>query len=190
MVIGLVFSRKFRTPNPNQMFEYLFTLRLLHIVAGAFWAGTAISMALFILPAIKAMGPDGSKMMQKIASTNRFPMVLTLASTLTILSGVLLFWEISLHLNPDWLLSNKGLVLTFGSLAAIVAYVVGFIVNKPGSTRLAKIGQEIAAAGGPPSPEQMAEITRIRQRMTTSTNAIALLLLLSVSAMAVVRYVY
>lgn len=172
------------------MFEYLFTLRLLHIVAGAFWAGTAISLALFILPAVKALGPDGSKVMQKIASTNRFPLVMALAANITLISGLLLYWEISMHLNTEWMLSNKGLVLTIGSLLALVAYLIGFIINSPGAARMAKIGKAIAVAGGPPSEAQMSEMMRIRKRMTAATNAIALLLLLAVSAMAVVRYVY
>jgi hypothetical protein len=39
------------------------TLRLLHIVLGAFWVGTLIFFALFLIPSVRDAGPDGAKVM-------------------------------------------------------------------------------------------------------------------------------
>ena len=38
---------------------YLIVLRLLHIVAGTFWAGTTFFMVSFMYPAISLAGPGG-----------------------------------------------------------------------------------------------------------------------------------
>ena len=41
-------------------------LRLIHIVAGVFWAGTMMTIAWFLLPAAQALGQPGGAFMQQL----------------------------------------------------------------------------------------------------------------------------
>jgi hypothetical protein len=47
----------------------------------------------------------------------------------------------------------------------------------------------IRASGGPPSPEQAAEVQRLQVRLTNAMRVAAVLLLLAIAAMSVARYV-
>ena len=91
--------------------SYLIILRLLHIACGVFWAGAAIYLAAFVTPAVKALGPDGGKFMQQLAKTNNLPLVMAIAATTNVITGILLLWKLSGGLQLDWMISNHGLVL-------------------------------------------------------------------------------
>ena len=39
----------------------IIVLRIIHIVAGAFWVGGAVTTAFFLLPTVKATGPVGGQ---------------------------------------------------------------------------------------------------------------------------------
>ncbi len=126
--------------------SYLLILRLLHIGCGIFWAGGAIFLALFVDPAMKASGPEGIKVMQQLVKTNRFPVVMMFLAIITVVAGVLLIWKVSAGLQSEWLSSKNGIVLTSGGVLAIIAFLIGFSINRPSGMKIAKIGKEIAAA--------------------------------------------
>src|SRR3954471_21083953 len=58
-----------RTTNMSDQ-TYLLILRLLHIGCGITWAGTVIFVAFFLDPAVKSVGPDGTRFMQQLVKTN------------------------------------------------------------------------------------------------------------------------
>lgn len=170
------------------MNEYLFFLRLVHIVAGVIWAGAAIMLGFFVLPAINTSGPEGGKVMQQIVATNKYPLVMNVVSGLTVISGILLIWHFSGGFKIPWIISVHGGVLVLGGLAAIVAYFLGYFFNRPCGLRMAQIRKEIA--GGKPTEKQIAEINAIRKKVSASSLYIGALLLLSVATMAVARYLF
>ena len=155
---------------------YLLILRLLHIGCGIFWAGTAIYVAFFVEPAVTALGIEGPKFMQQLAKTNRFPVVILLAALITVTAGILLIWKL------------YGTVLTTGGVLAIIAFIIGFLVSRPASMRIAKIGKAIAVAGGPPTPAQMDELKMLGKRLGTAGRVIAVLLIFAVIGMSIFRY--
>lgn len=167
---------------------YLIILRLFHIATGVFWAGGMIYLARFVLPAAKALGPDGGKFMSQLAMTNNLPIVMMVSATLNILSGVLLFWKISNGFSSDWMGSSFGATLSLGGLIAIVAYTIGLSVNRPATFKLAAIAKQVAAAGGVPTPEQVADLNATRMKLVKATNIVAILLGITVVCMAVARY--
>jgi uncharacterized membrane protein len=167
----------------------LIALRLIHIFSGVFWAGAVIYLAAFIMPAVKAAGPEGGKFMQKLAQTNKLPLWMNLAAILTILAGFRLVQLDSNNFQMEWFKGNFGLTLTIGGTLAFIAFLIGFMVNRPVAVRMGKLGAEIAAAGGPPTAEQSAEMERLRKRMGGAITAVAWLLALCVVFMAVARYV-
>lgn len=171
------------------MYTYLIILRVLHIVCAVFWGGTALFLAFYIFPATIKAGPDGGKITQAIVSTNRFPMVMTLTSFITIVTGVLLIWELSIGFTGSWFTTKYGTTLTIGSVTALMGFIQGFLINKPGAARMQAIGKSIAQRGGPPTPEEQAELMKVRSRVYWSTRVIAWLLLISIVTMGMARYV-
>ena len=167
---------------------YLIILRLFHIVAGVFWAGATIYLAWFILPAVKACGPEGGRFMQQLGNTNKLPVVMTITSILNVLSGILLLWNLSGGMQTTFLFSKHGLILLSGGTLAILAFMEGFFVTRPTVLQMNKFSQTIVMSGKPPSDEQMLQLLRFRKKIGTATNMAAYLLLLSVVAMSLIRY--
>ncbi len=167
---------------------YLILLRLLHIVCGVFWAGATLYLAGFIIPAVKALGPDGGKFMQQLSRTNKLPVVMNIAGSLTVLCGILLIERLSGTFQLEWFTSQHGMLISIGGTIGLIAYVLGISVSLPTIIRMAAIGKIVAVAGGPPTPEQMQELQKLRNRLFTATNVIAILLLGSVILMSIARY--
>ena len=78
-------------------------------------------LALFIVPAVKALGPDGGKFMQQLSRTNRMPMLMTLAGTLTVVAGILLIERISDGFTSVWFGTPHGIVISIGATFALIA---------------------------------------------------------------------
>lgn len=168
---------------------YLIFLRLIHMVSGIFWAGSIFYLSGFVIPAVKSLGPDGAKFMQQLSKTNKLPIVMNLAGTLTILGGILLMAQLSNGFMSAWFQSNYGITLSIGATAAIIAYLVGFTMNFPSIMRMNAIGKAIAASGGGPNESQMKELMMLRKRLFTGTSIIAWLLGVSVVCMSIAQYV-
>ncbi len=88
----------------------------------------------------------------------------------------------------DWITSGVGLAFTVGGLSAIAAFVIGFAVSKPAADWMGALGQEIQAAGKPPTPEQAAELGRLGKRTADAATWVALLVGIALVAMAIARY--
>ena len=168
--------------------SYLLILRLLHIVFGVFWAGSAIYFALFIIPALKASGPEGVKFMQQLGKTG-FPVVIMVSAMITIVAGILLIWKLSGGFQPIWFSTMYSKVLTTGGALALIAFIIGFTVNRPAADKINNISQAVAKQGSPPTSEQMQQLMSLRKRIFTGSNYIAALLIIAVIAMSIFRYV-
>ncbi|GAB4531562.1 MAG: hypothetical protein Kow0063_10990 [Anaerolineae bacterium] len=162
---------------------YFTLLRLIHIFGGILWAGWAFILPAFIEPASKGAGPEGGKFMQALASKTKILPAMTIAPLLVILSGVLMYWPLSGGLNGQWLVSPRGLWLTLGALAGILAFFFGFAVNRPTAQRIATLSREIATADGPPRPEQLADLQRQQERLSKAGVVSAVLLGVTVLGM-------
>jgi hypothetical protein len=95
--------------------EYLIFLRIIHIVCAIVWAGGVIYLALFIVPAVKALGPDGGKFMQQLSQTNKMPVIMTFTGALTVVGGILLIERLSGGFTPEWFGTPHGIVLSIGA---------------------------------------------------------------------------
>lgn len=162
-------------------------LRLIHIVAGAFWVGAAVVYFLYFEPTAKGLGPARSQFMQDLIGKYRYPMFMNTSSMLCILAGLALYWFSSGGLSMAWITSGPGLGFTLGSLAALAAFVIGFAGIRPRAERMGAVGAAIAA-GGPPTPAQGAELGRLEAEMHAFERWDVALLVLSLALMAVSRY--
>lgn len=163
-------------------------LRVTHIFAGVLWVGSAIVYFFFVEPTVKTLGPVRPKFMQDFIERRRYPLYMNIVSALTILAGALLFWNTSGGLQANWLKSGPGLGFTIGSVVAFVVYLIGFFFIRPRAGRLGALGKEVAQAGGPPSPEQAAELQKLDQEMRSIERIDVVLLTISLLAMATARY--
>lgn len=64
------------------------TLRLIHIFAGVFGAGTAFFLLCFLMPALAGSGAGGQAVMQHLATKQKLGVVVPTAGLLTVLSGL------------------------------------------------------------------------------------------------------
>jgi uncharacterized membrane protein len=167
---------------------YLIILRLLHICTGVFWAGAVIYLAAFVTPAVKALGPEGGKFMQQLAKTNKLPVVMTIAATLNVLCGILLFWNLSDGFQGAWMSSLHGMILSIGGGLAIIAYLEGLLVTRPTIAKINQLGESIAKAGGPPTAEQAQQLNAYRGKIFKANNFVAFLLAITVIFMSIAKY--
>jgi drug/metabolite transporter (DMT)-like permease len=166
----------------------LHLLRVIHIVLGAFWFGSIVFLHSFIVPTIRALGPAGGPVMAHLGQQRKMPQWLVTAGALTILSGAGLYWRDSGGLQMAWIATPMGTTLTIGASLALLAFLIGVVVNAPSAKRLGAIMGARGQAKGPPSPEEVAEIAVLQARMGKGQLAAVILLTLATMAMAVARY--
>ncbi|MCI0396270.1 MAG: hypothetical protein L0332_02165 [Chloroflexi bacterium] len=163
-------------------------LRIIHILSGVAWAGAAFTLIGFIGPTVGALGPDGGKFMSRFLTQARFTTYIASVSGLTVLSGLLLYWNASFGLSGEWMASASGLVLTVGALAGLGAMGVGIATGRA-SAEMVALSQAMATAGGPPSPAQLAQMQGVQQRLNGLGRVNALLLAVTIIGMATFQVV-
>jgi hypothetical protein len=169
---------------------FYLAFRLFHIVAGALWVGSAFLFSAFLGPSVAEVGPSAGPLLTVLVKKRKLPTVIKALSGVTVLAGWIL-WLRDLDLYGgigDWLGSSFGLVLTVGAVLATIAFVIGMVGIAPNVERLVDLGGEIAAGGGPPTPEQGAEMARTSKALEAASKVDLVLLLLAVAAMATARY--
>lgn len=161
-------------------------LRLVHVVGGVFWVGSAAFLAFYVEPTARAMGPEGGRFLVRLGQTSLTTVISGVAG-LVILAGLVLYWRDSGGLQIPLMLSGPGLAFGVGGLIALATYLYGFVVTRPTLTRMGRLGREIAAAGAP-TPAQMAEINDLQRTAASAARLTAYGLLVAAAAMAVARY--
>ena len=167
---------------------YLIVLRIAHFVGGTCWLGGAIIYHLFLEPTAKATTPGSRQFMQYFIVRRHYPIYMTVASFLTILSGALLLWQRSGSLDAGWVTSGPGVVLTLGSVMGMIAFGMGMFIIAPIAKRLVGLGQAIQVAGGPPLPEQVSELHHLEVKLSQMGWIEFAVMLVSLLTMAVARY--
>ena len=165
----------------------LLLLRLVHIIAGVFWVGSVLFVTFTLMPAIRAAGPPGAAIMQQLG--RRMPVLMMTASLLTIAAGIWLMMIVSGRAPGVWMRTGMGRTFAFGGGLAILTFIGGAAVNMPLARRMTAIGSAAAKRGGPPTPDEAAELQRLQARLAASSVVIAIALLIATAAMAVARYV-
>jgi hypothetical protein len=167
---------------------FFIVFRFVHIVAAILWAGSAFAFFVFVEPAIVAAGPAGGPIMGYMVEKRRLPIVVTSLSAFTVLGGIVLYLKVSAGLDADYITSGPGIGFTIGALAGTAAFLTGLLAIKPTVDRLSALGARIQASGGPPSPEQGAEMERLAHRLHVLGRNDLILILVAVVTMATARY--
>lgn len=170
------------------MVGVLTVLRLFHIFAGVFWAGSAISLICFIEPAVRRVGPAGEKFFQGLWQHTRMLFFMNLSSLLTAVTGVVLYWLVSSGNPLAYIGTGIGIGFTLGSVAGLVEFFNGILVMGPTSAKISALGAQMATAGGPPTTAQLDQMGTLQKRLNDGGKHGAILLALAVIGMAVARY--
>jgi uncharacterized membrane protein len=168
----------------------MLVLRLLHILSGIFWVGATLTMVGFLVPAMRATGPEGGRFMQQVLQGRRLQLWISVAMGLTILSGFGMYARLSAITDGAFSASRTGIILGAGGLLSLLGAILGAAVARPTGAKLVALGQRLQQnqSSGPPSAEQRAELESLQRRIATTSATIATLLVLAAAAMAVARY--
>ena len=171
----------------------MIVLRIFHIVAGVLWVGTAFFFVAFLGPASGMVGPQvAGPFFQVLVGKMRVPKVITGLAAFTVGFGWLL-WLKNLR-DYDWKLSawawhyRPGLVFTIGGILASLAFFEGYLGVGKKVEEITELGGQIAAGGGPPTPEQQSRLQQLQEDVKKHGQQDLVLLVLAVVAMATARY--
>jgi uncharacterized membrane protein len=161
-------------------------LRLVHIVAGVVWVGSAVFAALILFPAARAAGADGRRLLDRLGP--RMGPVMGILMLLTVIPGFIMYGRLSGGFNRAWVTHQPGLALAVGAVVTLLAVVVGIASNAPAAAKIARVRKAIETQGGTPTPAQGAELAALQLRVERGGQVAAALLLVAAGAMAVARY--
>lgn len=170
------------------MLAEIIVLRLLHIIGGVFWVGTALFNTFYLVPALTAAGPAAGQIMASLQQRKLFT-VLPLVAVVTMLTGLRLIWIASSGFEGSYFESATGSALAAGGLAAIVAFVIGLAVVRPAMMRAGQLTMQLQGVTEPAQRDPIvAQMAILRRRGAKGNAGVTLLLLLAAAAMAVARY--
>ncbi len=162
----------------------LVVLRILHIVAGVSWVGTAVFMSVVLEPILRGAGPDVMKVIGPKLAPRMTAFLHSVALT-TIVAGLILIWRTTGR-GYDQLFSNAwGWAIGIGMITAIVGYGFG-ATSGMAMMKVLKISNGLQ---GPPPPETIARINALRDRNRNFLRIATILVIIGVGAMASARYV-
>lgn len=164
---------------------WMVILRLIHVLSGVFWAGATIVFASHITPSVKATGEAGQKFMGYLSGKAKISNALGIAGTLALLSGLTMYvmqgWENRLD-------TASGIGLTIGVILGAGAYFHGLFVQRKAILGMQSLGMQIAASGGPPSPDQAAAMGKLAGKVERNGVILAYVLALTVVLMGTFQY--
>lgn len=164
----------------------ILVLRVLHVAGGILWVGAATFYLFLLIPAVKSSESAGQKFMQNLGP--RMGPFMGLVTTVTVLSGALLYARFFTGgISFIWT-TGAGAAFTVGAVAALASYVIGSTVFGKTQEKIGALGAAMAAAGGPPKPEQVTEMNRLQTFLMKAYRFDFVLLVVAMLAMAVARY--
>ena len=168
----------------------MLVLRLFHVVGGALWFGSAFLFTGFVGPSAAETAPGSGALMSAIIKNRRFAKIIATLALTTVIAGWLLWVKNAMGYPSvmDWVTSSFGLVLTIGGVLATAAAYFGITGIGNNVEKLVEIGDEVAASGGPPTPEQGARMAHLGAEIHKHSRIDIVLLFLAVAAMATARY--
>ena len=120
---------------------------------------------------------------RKLTGGTRFSLAMAVGGWTTVIAGVLLYWPFT-GFSPAVMFSAR-LPLTIGAAAGILAGFVGTAMQGRASGGLTALGKEMAAQGGPPTPEQLSQVSALQAMIQRGSRLSALLMVVAVIGMVV-----
>ena len=138
----------------------ILVLRLIHIVAGAFWVGSVFTVFLFVQPAAATVGPDATRFTYELLHDRRLPLVILASAATTVLAGIWLLVITSNGLDPDVLFDASRLGYTVGGIVAILTFAVGSLYVFPRTMVVVRTLGRLVTERRPPTPDEQQVLAR------------------------------
>jgi hypothetical protein len=161
-------------------------LRLVHIGAGVFWVGAAVTAFAFIEPAVHDLGAAGEKFMRQLTERRKLPEFIVVAGVLNLGSGGVLYWRDSGGLQPEWIASPIGLGFTIGAIAALLGAATAIAFILPTLKKLEDVSRGLPSELAP-TMDTTARLRALNRRLHLASLGNVLLLALAVASMATAR---
>ncbi len=163
------------------------SVRVLHVLFGGIWIGTAVFVSFLLMPALRAAGPDAGKVMLGLG--RRVPVFIASVSGTTVLTGLWLYWRFTDGFDPGLSSTLGGRVFGAGGVLGLVAAVMaGSVVGRNMKAVVALLEQlERTEPAG--RAALMAQVARRRQKAATAGRIIVVLLVVTTALMALGHYV-
>ena len=171
------------------MDAYMIVFRIIHIGSAILWAGSALFFYAFVGPTVEnTLGSEAGKFFNYLVRQRKAVIFYVAVSTLTIVAGAFLYWRDSAGLDFGWMQTGPGIGFTVGAIAGIISWVLVLLVLAPTSYRLVALGGRIAAAGVPPSQEQVTGLQALQRRLKSYSLLNLVFLGIATISMATARY--
>ena len=165
------------------MSTLIIVLRLIHIVGGVFWVGTALLFSFFIIPSIRATSEVEQKFWGLLTKTH-LGEVHGISAILTVLAGAGLYWIDSQGFTSGWMTSGPGLGFGIGGIFGFLGVISGILNALP----LRTLAETAAQIQGSPTPEQMDKIQAAQKRLGVVGRIDSAVLIIALICMATARY--
>ena len=156
----------------------LLVLRVVHVLGGIFWVGSAIFTTLFLMPAIAKAGPTAGAVLGALRQRGLLT-ALPIVALLTIASGVRLLWIVSGGFSAAYFHTATGHTFAGAGAAAIVAFLISFLVARPAAIRTGQLGATMASATGEQRAAVTLEMEKLRRRAAVASGIVVTLLVRS-----------
>jgi hypothetical protein len=167
---------------------YMIVLRAIHLLSGVFWAGSTFLLAGYSELVLGAK--SDKEQLSKMVRYARMSQMVGLGGFLSLISGALMYWQVSGHLNLGWITGGQGLALTVGGLAGLGAVLAGMFLVGLTNNGVVDLNQRVEESGGEITSTFAAELRVLRQRLEVGERTGGLLLVIAVLGMAVAQYVW
>jgi uncharacterized membrane protein len=159
----------------------MIVLRLVHIITGAAWFGSALMLMLFVIPVALRNGVEGSRFIQRLVERGLVRWIASVSGA-AVLAGFGLYAHDSKIRGAGWSGTPTGMVLGIGGALGFVAALISVAYVGRAAKQLAKLGDRIGS-------DEAAPARILAEKQLANGGRIAgLLLILSTTAMAVARY--
>ena len=159
-------------------------LRLIHIIGGVFWVGTALLFDFFIIPSVRANVQAGQKFLGLLITKTHLAEAHGISAILTALAGASLYWIDSQGLTSAWTRSAAGLGFGIGGIFGFLGVISGVLQAIP----LRTLAEMAAQIQGSPTPEQKDKIQVTQERLGIIGRIDSVVLILALIFMATARY--
>ena len=159
----------------------LIVLRILHILAGVFWAGAAVYLALVLEPKLRELGAEVERdVLRSVSKLNS--LWITLSAVITIIAGFALISRTPGRSFDDLFINGWGTAIGIGLIASILAFFLSGWVGAS-TAKLRRALTDVDDATGTP-----ADLKSLRSRIAIGSRANAVLVIVAVGTMAAARY--
>lgn len=164
------------------------SVRVLHILLGAAWLGTAIFMVVFLLPSLRDAGADGGKVLLGLGR-RRLPTFIASISGMTVLTGLWLYWRYTGGFEPALSGTMGARVFGAGGVLGIIATALAGAVAGKNLKRAGALVKELQTAEPSRHSGLLTQITIHRDKAAGGARIVLALLLVTTVLMAVGHYV-